>query len=499
MEKDLQTLLELSKQIHTLASVERLLFWDQETMMPEGAIDIKSLQQKEIATILHQKRTSKEYASALSKFIDLETGEIKKKGLSEEWMSNLTSLQKDYAKQVKLPESFVKELAEASSKSTHIWIEARKNDDFNLFCPYLENIIHLMKRKADYLGYEDHPYNALIDEYEPEMTVKKLDSLFIPLEKELISLTKMASQNKVDDAFLAGHFEEGVQKKLYTELLEAMGLKKPLFRLDHSAHPFCMAIHPTDLRLTTHFHSKGFFDALSATMHEGGHGLYEQGLKIENFGLPTGEASSMGVHESQSKFWETCIGMSLPFCKGYFPLLQKAFGKELGSISVETFYKAINKVTPSFIRIHADEVTYGLHIILRYEIEKGFMEGKYQVKDLPEIWNEKMQKLLGITPPKMSQGCLQDIHWASALFGYFPTYALGNLYAAELFLAIKKAYPDYEKRLENKEYLFMAEWLESKVHVFGRMYPPEKLISRATGKAVSSTPFLHYLKEKYQQ
>jgi carboxypeptidase Taq len=486
MEKDFETLVNLSKQTHTLSSIERLLFWDQETMMPEGAIDIKSMQQKELASIIHAQKTSKEYGALLEKL-------FKASPLD----ANLKLMHKDYIKQLKLPASFITELAEVSSKATHAWMEARKKNNFKSFEPHLEKIIALMQKRADYLGYEAHPYDALLDEYEPEMTVSKLDALFTPLKRELTDITHIASKKKAETHFLEGDFDIEVQKKLGHALLEAMGINKKFLRLDHSAHPFCMAIHPTDIRLTTHFKKSGFFDALSATMHEGGHGLYEQGLKAENFGLPSCEAVSMGMHESQSKLWETFIGMSMPFWKGYYPTLQEAFPKQLQNISLNSFYQAINLVKPSLIRIHADEVTYGLHVILRYEIEKGFMEGKIKVKDLPDIWNHKMKEFLGVTPDSDANGCMQDIHWSSALFGYFPTYALGNLYAAQLHSALKRDLPNFDSLLEAAEYAPITKWLHDKVHIFGRTYAPEALIEKATGGKVTSAPFISYLRNKY--
>ena len=497
MNPHFQKLFDLSRSTQTVESIERVLFWDQETMMPKNGINIKTMQKKEIASIIHSKKTSKEYKEALSKLIDIESEQILEKDLDMDQKRCVELMLGDYKSAIKLPNSFVTKLAEVSSEATHTWIEAKKNNDFAMLEPHLQAVIDLMKEKADLIGYDDHPYDALVNEYEPHMTVKTLDGLFNPLKESLSKLAKKCEKNSTDDSFLYGNFDTEMQLEIGKTLLYEMGLEKDNMRLDLSAHPFCMPVHANDLRLTTRIEDSSFHQCLSATMHEGGHSLYEQGILADQFGLPTGQNASIGIHESQSKFWETFVGQSRPFLKGFYPKLQKAFKKQLEKTTLEDYYSAVNIVKPSLIRIHADEVTYGLHVILRYEIEKAFVEGKMRVKDLPEVWNEKMEHYLGIQPHTNSEGCMQDIHWSSALFGYFPTYALGNLYAAQLFNEMKSDHPDFELKLENCEYQFMTNWLKDKVHKHGRRYDPQDLIEKATGKKLSSDAFVSYLNTKY--
>ena len=499
MSQNFQKLFDLSRSTQSIESIERVLFWDQETMMPKNGINIKTMQKKEIATIIHSKKTSKEYKDVLLKLIDLESGQILDNSLDNDQKRCVELMLCDFKKAIKLPTSFVAKLAEVSSEATHTWIEAKEKNDFAMLEPHLQAVIDLMKEKAELLGYEDHPYDALVDEYEPHMNVKTLDRLFNPLKESLSKLTKKCDNNKADDSFLYGSFDTEAQLEIGKNLLTAMGLEKDNHRLDLSAHPFCMPVHSNDLRLTTRIEDSSFHQCLSATMHEGGHALYEQGILADQFGLPIGQNTSIGVHESQSKFWETFIGQSLPFLKGFYPKLQKAFNSQLKQVSLDDYYNAVNIVKPSLIRIHADEVTYGLHVIMRYEIEKAFVEGEMRVKDLPHVWNEKMEHYLGIQPHTNSEGCMQDIHWSSALFGYFPTYALGNLYAAQLFNEMKNDHPDYELKLENSEYQFMTKWLGDKVHRHGRRYDPQDLIEKATGKKLSSDAFVDYLSTKYER
>ncbi|MCF7852707.1 MAG: carboxypeptidase M32 [Simkaniaceae bacterium] len=494
---DFKQLFDFSRSTHTLASIERLLFWDQETMMPTQGIDIKTMQKKELAALIHHRKTSKEYEKLLSQFIALDSGEILNDQLNDDQKRSLELMREDYHKMKKLPVDFITEFAEVTSKATHVWIEARQNDDFELFAPHLSKIIDHMKKKADLLGYINHPYDPLLDEYEPQITTQTIDSLFDPLKKALIDLTQQLSHHSIPDQFLYGSFDRTAQFSLNTGILNNMGLDPKKVRLDQSAHPFCMPIHPTDIRLTTHVQDAGFYQGFSATMHEGGHGLYEQGLDPDFFGLPLAEAASIGIHESQSKLWETFIGQSFSFWKGYYPIVQETFKEQFENISLDSFFHAINAVRPSLIRIHADEVTYGLHVILRYEIEKAFMEGKLSVYELPEFWNAKMHEYLGIVPHTNAQGCMQDIHWASGLFGYFPTYALGNLYAAQLHHTMLAAFPDYNVRLENRDFKFIREWLLQQVHRHGRRYYPQQLIEKATKKKLAVDDFLSYLNKKY--
>jgi len=331
------------------------------------------------------------------------------------------------------------------------------------------------------------------------MTTKKLDAFFAKLKPFLTDLTRLQSQKaRPDLTFLSANFPERKQAEFSRFLLEKMGLDPRYSRLDYSEHPFCLGLHPHDVRLTTHTSAWSFFKSISAVMHEGGHALYELGLPPEDLGSPVGDYCSMGMHESQSRWWETYIGQGLPFWKFAFPKLKEAFPEQLAAIDLNHFYQAINHVQPSFIRVFADEVTYILHVILRYEIEKEFLEGTLAPKDLPTIWNQKMEDSFGITPKTNSDGCLQDIHWAAGLFGYFPTYALGNVYAGQVFQTFQKTFSDWEVRIASGDLRFMREFLFEKVHRFGREFSALELIERTTGSPLSPEPYMSYLKQKYE-
>jgi carboxypeptidase Taq len=301
---------------------------------------------------------------------------------------------------------------------------------------------------------------------------------------------------QVDTSFLNQEFSPEVQLQFGRKLLKHLGFSTKNSRLDISTHPFCTGLHPLDTRMTTRTHTDDVMSSIFSVLHEGGHAMYNQGLPVEWAGTPLGEAISLGIDESQSRWWETCIGRSRSFWSFCLPLLQKDF-PQLKNTALEPFYKAINKVTPSFIRVEADEVTYNLHIILRFEIEKGLIEGSLKVKEIPEVWNQKMQELLGITPKTNTEGCLQDIHWAMGSLGYFPTYALGNLFAAQFFAVFEKAHPDWTHRVEKGDFAFIREWLRREIHQFGRQYTPNELVQKVTGKDLDESAYLAYLDRKY--
>lgn len=491
--KAYKELFEHSKKIKLLESVSQLLGWDQETYMPKAAVKARAEQCELITSLAHQERTSRAYAERLGKLVDLETGEIKgeEKAALKQWY-------RDYKKAMALPNEFVRSFAKLTSESLMAWQKARAESDFSLFAPYLDKILSHCRQKADYLGYEKHPYNALLDEYEPEMTVDQLDPLFADLGTHLKSLLDAISKKKAPNTkFLHGKFSHTKQMEFGKFILEKMGFDFDHGRLDLSTHPFSVAMHPTDSRITTRMHTTSVFDCISAVLHEGGHALYEMGLLPDYYGSPIGEAISLGIHESQSRFWETRIGQSYSFWKYFLPPLRKLFQTKLGNVTLDQFYHAINSVHPTYIRVEADEVTYCLHVILRYEIEKQMIAGSLSTKEIPELWNFLMDSLLGIKPKNDKEGCLQDIHWSMGGIGYFPTYALGNIYAGQLFESFAKDYPDFDQRLAKGDLLFAKTWMNTHVHQHGRAYSPSELIKHITAKKISSTPYLNYLKEKY--
>lgn len=499
-QKDYQKLLKISNDIHTLTGISSLLNWDQETFMPEGAADSRAKQLEMMAGIIHERKTGKKFESALSKLVDTKTGALKSDSLSKEQQASLREWRRDFLKDKALPKKFVTDLAKLTSQSILVWREAKQENAFNQFFPYLDKLVAMERRKADYLKYKAHPYDALLDLYEPEMTVAKIDALFNPLKKEITAFVKKISQKKqVNDDFLNGKFSSEKQLEFCKRILKDVGYDFNHGRLDLSAHPFSSSSHPTDSRITTRIHKTSAINCISTVLHEVGHALYEMGLPKEHFGSPLCQPISLGIHESQSRFWETRIGQSKPFWHYYLPELKKTFNGKFDHISLDKFYKAINKVEPSFIRVDADEVTYSLHVILRYELEKALIEGTLKAKDIPEAWNAKMVELLGICPATDTEGCLQDVHWSMGGFGYFPTYTLGNLYAAHLFEAFEKSEPDWERKVAKGELIFIKDWLSEAVYKHGRFFTSDGLLKAITHKPFTSDAYLRYLHKKYQE
>lgn len=473
-----------------LNSSIRLLSWDQETQMPEDGVSIRSEQNKLLNELAHKLKTSKKLGKLLSEASDLSN-------LSEEQKASLREMRRDYAIETKLPLSFVKKFSEATTKGLDAWKKARSEKSFKIFAPHLKKIFQLAQEKAHLLGFEQHPYNALLDLYEPSVTVSKLDNLFEPLKGNLTHLLKKIGEKPSPKVNITGPFPIDRQRELATGLVKDMGLPLKNYCLMESAHPFCESFSSKDVRMTTHYHEDHFGKGFFAVMHESGHALYEHNLPFEHFGTPLGEPASHGIHESQSRIWETFIGHSLPFWKYYFPKVQKLFPEALSPLSLDAFYHSLNECKATFIRIYADEVTYNLHIILRYEMEKGLLDGSIAIKDIPELWNTKMESLLGITPKHDAEGCLQDVHWSMGLIGYFPSYTLGNLYAGALYQKLLDTHPDYHQKVASGDFAFIRTFLNDAIFKHGRRYPPIQLIEKATGKPFSSEPYLNYLKHKY--
>jgi carboxypeptidase Taq len=499
VKKEYQKLFKQGRYIHTLQGIVALLDWDQETHMPEGAAEIRGEQLKIMAGLIHKERVSKKLTKPLGKLIDIKTGQVTATHLTPREQSALKEWRRDLLIDEALPKRFVEEFAKLCSQGILAWRKARKENDFPSFAPLLKKIVSFNRKKADYIGYQKHPYDALCDLYEPGMTSDTVTSIFDQVRKGVIPLLqKIQSAPQVDDKSLYGSYPEEKQLALSRQLLEAMGYPFKQGRLDLSTHPFSSSAHPTDSRVTTRLHPDNIFNCISTVLHEGGHSLYEMGLPIAEYGSPLGQSISMGIHESQSRFWETRIGLSQPFVSFVLPLVKKAFPDNLQGVDAPYCYRAINRVEPSLIRVEADEVTYPLHVILRYELEKALIEGSLAVAELPSAWNEKMKNYLGILPLNDREGCLQDIHWAMGSMGYFPTYALGNLYAAELFSAFQSAHPDWSNRVEQGEFAFIREFLSQNVYRWGREFRGQELIQKITGKPFGPENFLSYLQEKYR-
>lgn len=491
-----QKLALFSTKIHTYGSILSLLQWDHETYMPPGALAPRSKQIAQLSTLIHREKTSRTFKGLLEKLVHLSTGKIKVKGLSLPQIAAVKEWRREFLKATKLPSSFIETFSEITSQATAVWAEARKSNNFKLFAPFLEKILTLNRKKADILGFAEHPYDALIEGYEPCMTANRLTSLFGGLEQELKGILKKLKKTHPKAPFLHKEIAQEKQMEIARLLLSKLPIDPAHSRLDLSNHPFSIAIHPHDSRITTRILPNAFLSNIFSVLHEAGHSFYEMGLPSQHFGTPLAESVSLSIHESQSRWWETLIGRSLPFWKFFYPILQKTL-PHLKNVPLSRFYPAMHEVAPSFIRVEADEVTYCLHVILRFELEKKLVGGELQVADLPEAWNHKMKELLGITPSDDAKGCLQDIHWSLGDFGYFPTYALGNLFAAQFFTAFAKQHPDWEKKVETGNFSFILEWLNQNIHAYGRMYDSEALVKKVTGKSLSETAYTHYLRKKY--
>jgi carboxypeptidase Taq len=496
--EDYQIMHYLSRHAQLLSSTSQLLELDQETYMPPDADGIRCEQIKILAGLTHHEKTSSQYLEALEKLIDVKSGKIVAEGLSDAQNAALKRWRRDYIKESALPKEFVEEFAQLTSQSLAVWRKARKEQSFEQFAPFLDKIVTMCRKKADYLTYDGHPYDALLDLYEPQVTTVQVAELFSSLEKDLSELLKkVAAAPQVDDSDLFGEFDHKKQLEFGLLILNAMGYVRTKGRLDISTHPFSTSLHPTDTRITTRIHASSLMSNISSVMHEGGHALYDMGLPVDQFGSPLCQAISYGMHESQSRWWETRIGKSKAFWQHYLPHLQQYFPGPVENLSLDNFYKAINKVQPSLIRTEADELSYPLHIILRFQLERSLIDGSLTVRDIPEAWNAKMQELIGLTPQNNSEGCLQDVHWALGSLGYFPSYAIGNAYASHLFLAFAKQFPDWEQRLATGDLLFIKTWLNENVHRYGRQYSALELMEKVTEKPFTSQAYLDYLTDKY--
>lgn len=499
-QKDYEHLCQISRKAKVLEGINHLLEWDQETYMPKAASPIRAEQIQTIAGMIHKQQTGKPFANALAKLVDLETGEVIQKDLKPEQKAALKRWFRDYKMQTSLPNAFVERFARVTSEAHQVWDRAKKQNDFASFLSTLEEVIDLNKQKAEYLGYSDHPYDALLDIYEPEMTKKEIEKVFGNLKKSTIELLgKIRDSKQIDDSALTTRYSPAKQLSFAHQVADMIGYSYDKGRLDLSSHPFSSAAHPTDSRITTRIIPNLPISNIRSILHECGHAFYESGLPEQHYGTPLGECVSLGVHESQSRWWETRIGLSKGFWKFLMPHMKKHFKGKLDGVSLENLWRGVNKVEPSMIRVEADEVTYALHVILRFELEVALIEGSLSPADLPRVWNQKMEELLGITPKNDSQGCLQDIHWSMGAFGYFPTYALGNLYASQFFEPFEKEHPDWEKRVEKGEFEFIKNWLTENIHVHGRRYNSRELLKKVSGKAFTSEPFEKHLSDKYSK
>jgi carboxypeptidase Taq len=490
-------LIRRTKEAAVLSSCGAVLGWDERTYMPRNGSAFRGDQMALIARLTHEMTTDPKVGECLA---SIEGSSLVADPESSEAI-NTREIRRTFDRAVKLPKELVEELARVTTQAQQVWQEARGRNDFPAFRPWLEKIVALKRQEADAVGFREHPYDALLDEYEPGATASEVRKVFAALSVELVPLIAAVGQSKRKPRpdVLEGDFPVDAQQVFAREAATAIGFDFEAGRLDVTTHPFCSGIGPGDCRITTRYNPRFFNEAFFGVLHEAGHGIYEQGLATEHFGTPLGTYCSLGIHESQSRLWENQVGRGRPFWKHFYPKAQRAFPAALGDIAVDDFYFAINIVRPSFIRVEADEATYNLHIILRFELELGLLTGDLRPADVPGAWNEKFQTMFGLTPPDDRQGCLQDIHWSMGGLGYFPTYTLGNLYAANLMDAARAQLPGLEGDFAGGQFGRLKAWLNDKVHRPGRSYRSDELCQRVTGSGLRHGPLIAYLREKYDR
>ncbi len=484
------------REIALLGSSGSVLHWDQQTYMPPSGRAFRAEQLGLLARMTHEMFTAPKINELLSQ---AEESDLVKDEESPE-AANIRELRYQYDKATKLPKEFVEEFTKTVSLAQQEWADARKNSDFKKFLPWLEKILDLTKQKAEAYGYEGEPYNALLDDYEPGVTVADVEGVFANLRDELVTLLDKITHapKKPDVSIVERAYDVELQRVFGESVAAAMGFDFNAGRLDVTTHPFCIGIGPGDTRILTRYNPERLNDALFGIMHEAGHGLYEMGLdKQKYFGTPMAESVSLGIHESQSRMWENQVGRSKPFWKYFFPQAQRLFRKSLDGVSLDDFYAAINDVKPSYIRVEADEATYNLHILLRFELERAMLTGDLKPADVPGEWNSRFEKYLGIKVDKDANGCLQDVHWSAGLIGYFPTYTLGNLYSAQFYAKAKEDIPDLESQFERGNFLPLREWLLTNIHRQGQRYRAKKLCEKVTGKPLDYKPLINYMNAKY--
>jgi carboxypeptidase Taq len=484
-------LIERIKNVYRLDTIAALLDWDQETQMPKNGVSARAEQIGLIASLAHKELVADETRSLL---------EAAKGDGSHVAETNLREIRWKFDRAAKIPSELVREIAETTTHAKHVWAKARADKNFAAFAPLLSRIVDLKRQVAERIGYETEAYDALMDEYEPGAKAAEIEKLFADLVGETRPLLEklMASPNKPDPSILTRHYPRAPQERLSRKMAETVHFDFGSGRTDVSVHPFCTTIGgPKDVRITTRYLEDFLPGAIFGTLHECGHALYEQGLLDEHRFTPMGEYVSLGIHESQSRMWENLVGRSRAFWECHFADVKAAFPEALGDVSLDQFYGAINTVQPSFIRVEADELTYNLHIVVRFEIERALINGSLAVRDIPEIWNEKFSRYLGITPPDDAQGSLQDIHWSMGAIGYFATYALGNLYATQFFAQARKDIPDLDDRVRANDHRPLLGWLRENIHHHGRRYRANELIEKVTGKPLSIEPYMEYVSEKF--
>jgi carboxypeptidase Taq len=477
--------------LQTLDSIVGVLVWDQRTVMPPAGFAHRGTHMSVLERVSHEKLTDPEMGRLLDEL------EPRLDSLDpDSWeAATIRVARRDYQKAVQVPGELRAEMAQAAAEAVPVWLEAKSTSNFDIFLPVLERNVELRRRYIDCFGPQDEPYDVLLDDFEPEMKTSEVTRIFDEIKPELVQLIAELRDRDIDDSFLTGDFPIDEQVELDNEVVDLFGHRPDSWRIDPTEHPFASGAGIDDIRITTHYYAD-HLKSLFSTMHEYGHGLYGHQQPREYAHLPVGQHSSLGIHESQSRLWENLVGRSLPFWRFFYPRLQARFPQQFAGVDVERFYAAINRSQPSLIRIEADEVTYGMHVILRFELEQDIVNGRVELRDLPERWQQKMHDYLGVDVPDHAHGVLQDMHWSSGLIGYFSTYLLGTVMSVQIWEKADEELGGLEDQVERGEFAPLREWLGEKIHAHGRKYPPQELLRRATGSTIDAQPYLAYLKRK---
>jgi carboxypeptidase Taq len=484
------------KELSVFGGIGALLGWDQMTYMPQKGASERGEQTSLLSSLAHRRVVSDEFW----KHINHLKKETVFSELSTEDQHVVKRLHKDVEKSRKIPEDFVKRSAKITTMAYPAWQQARNKNDFNIFKPHLEKIVELQKEYCGYINLPGPRYDTLLDDYEEGMTTAKLRNEFSLLKKKLITILDkvLSSKTYENQQHLSLTFPKNTQQQLCHNIFNQMNLPTDASRIDESTHPFTTSLGNDDVRITTNYDRENPLFSFFSTVHEAGHALYE-------LGMPTGkykdtviaDSPSLGLHESQSRFWENMIARSEPFWQYYYEEFKKQAGSQMNNVSFEKWYRHVNTVKPSFIRVEADELTYCLHVILRFEIEADLMEEKLNVSELPQVWNEKMNESLGITPPTDKEGVLQDMHWSGGAIGYFPTYAIGTIYSAQLFNQLEKDHPETIDEIQKGEFNNILSWLRTNIHQYGRMMTAEEIMKKTCGQGLNAEEYTNYLSEKY--
>lgn len=496
MSEKLQKLKELLGEVSDINSAISILSWDQQVNMPAAGNEARGQQMATLGKIAQEKFISDEVGRLIE---DLKQ-EFEGADPDSDDAAYIHVAARNYDKAKRVPPEFVQEQAIVTSKAFEGWMEARGKSDYSIFHPHLERVVELVQKYISFFPAGSHPYDILLDDYEPGMKTEEVQTIFNALRPKQVKLLKaIAGSKQVKDDFLFRKYNEKKLNDFGVNVVTKFGYDWSRGRQDKAPHPFETTFSVNDVRITTRFEEDSPMAMLFSTMHESGHAMYEQGVNPAYDRTPLANGTSLAVHESQSRMWENLVGRSLPFWEYFYPMLKKTFPGQLDGVSLKNFYKAINKVEPSLIRVNADEATYNMHIMLRLELEIGMVEGTMAIKDLPEIWNSKMEEYLGITPPDDARGVLQDIHWSGGSIGYFSTYALGNLVSAQLWEKIRKDIRNLDDQICKGNFSELLGWLRKNVHQYGHKYEPQVLMQKVTGSKITPEPYVRYLTKKYSE